>query len=187
MELKKNEDGIVFVDLGGGTKPHPKASLVLDSSEHAKCDIVCDISKKLPFDDNTVDQFYSLAVLEHLTHVQNRNLFEEIARCLKSKGKFWFRVPHFFSPVAADDPTHNSFWTLKTIEYFAGERMKHVFNKKRLKVCKQQVIVEFPTPLTFCCWPRFRFPVKGGYIIEQFAKLPFTFSYLEIEVTKVDS
>lgn len=44
------------------------------------------ISKKLPFKDNSVDAFFSSHVIEHLYYRETKSLLKEIYRCLKSGG-----------------------------------------------------------------------------------------------------
>lgn len=183
-QFPRNSKNEVFVDIGGGTKPNPNASIVIDVELAAKPDIVCDIGAGLPFPDNSVDKITAQAVLEHLTHDQNRVLLQDIERVLKPYGTFWFRVPHYYSIVAADDPTHKSYWTTKTLEYFVGQRLRHVFKKSCLEIIQNRAIVEFPTPMTLVRYPRYRIKVTGGPRLEQLIKLPFVFGFVEGIVRK---
>lgn len=185
VQLPKNSSGEVVLDIGSGKKPHPQASITMDSEVSANPTFCNDLGDKWPIPDSTVDKIYARAVLEHLPHSKNITVFREVERVLKHGGEFSFNVPHYYSVVAADDPTHNSFWTIKTLEYFCGNRMTHVFKKTNLEIVRNQVIVELPTPLTFIWWPRYRVKIKGGARLEQIIKLPFILGQVSCTVRRV--
>ena len=49
-------------------------------------DLVIDVKKGLPFDDNSVDFIYSEHVLEHLIFEEGEGVLREFERCLKGGG-----------------------------------------------------------------------------------------------------
>jgi len=185
LKLPINKNGDVVLDIGCGVKPHPEASITIDSEPSSKPTYLCDLTNNWPLPDSSVDKIFARSVLEHIPHKQTKNIFNEVERVLKIGGEFSFSVPHFFSHVAADDPTHYSFWTLRTVDYFCGDRMPHVFKKSGLIVSKKQVKVDFPTPLTFLRWPHYRITISGGPVLEQFMKLPFVFGQIYCSVKKI--
>ena len=82
------------INLGSGTK-YKKGYINLDIQSKLCPDIVCDIDKGLPFEDNSIDEVYSEHLLEHV-----KDIFfvtDEIKRVLKVGGKLKSRVPHFSS------------------------------------------------------------------------------------------
>jgi len=49
-------------------------------------DLVMDIRKSLPFDDNSVDFIYCEHVLEHFTYEEGEKVLREFERCLRRGG-----------------------------------------------------------------------------------------------------
>ncbi len=68
-------------------------------------------SPRLPFDDNTVDEFLMSHVLEHITHTLP--LMQELYRVAKPDARMTIRVPYGSSNDAYEDPTH-------VRQYFTG-------------------------------------------------------------------
>jgi len=56
-------------------------------------DFICDITKKLPFDENSVDLVFSRETLEHLTYREHINHLIECHKVLKIGGKVRIAVP----------------------------------------------------------------------------------------------
>ena len=55
----------------------------------------CDVSKKIPLKDSTVDLIYSCHMLEHLDQNETKIFFNESYRILKPKGIMRIVVPDF--------------------------------------------------------------------------------------------
>lgn len=95
-ELKKIPDGILLLDLGAG--PGQLKGLMtrfkriaVDFQKYEGIDIVADITKQLPFEDNTADVIVLSRVLEHISE-PNATL-KECERVLKPKGLLLGTVP----------------------------------------------------------------------------------------------
>jgi predicted SAM-dependent methyltransferase len=56
-------------------------------------DLVIDVRKKLPFDDNSVDFIYNEHLLEHLTFKEGEKVLTECYRCLKKGGVLRIATP----------------------------------------------------------------------------------------------
>ncbi|MBI5358327.1 glycosyltransferase [Candidatus Amesbacteria bacterium] len=73
-------------------------------------DVVCDISQKLPFKDNSIEEIVAQDVLEHLTREQLLSTLSEISRTLKVGGQLFVRIPNIdaiFDKFADDHDTRN--------------------------------------------------------------------------------
>lgn len=56
-------------------------------------DLVMDVRKRLPFDDNSVDFIYNEHFLEHITFEGGEKVLREFRRCLKKKGVLCIAMP----------------------------------------------------------------------------------------------
>jgi predicted SAM-dependent methyltransferase len=87
--LKKGE--FLKLELGSWEKRMPNW-ITIDQDPRA--DICLDLSKGLPFADNSVDEIYSSHLLEHFFYPDMRKLLVECHRVLKSGGVFKTAVPN---------------------------------------------------------------------------------------------
>ncbi len=75
-------------------------------------DVVCDISQKLPFEDNSCEEIIAQDILEHLTKEQLESTLAEISRVLLIGGRLKVRIPNInaiFDKFADDPDTRNLF------------------------------------------------------------------------------
>ncbi|WP_373529292.1 methyltransferase domain-containing protein [Nostoc sp.] len=106
------------VDLGSGTNK-PDGFLGVDICPGLGIDIVADLSKKFPFEDNSVDEIRAHDVIEHL---QDRlHTMNEIWRICKVNAKIDIRVPSTDGRGAFQDPTHISFWNINSFLYYCND------------------------------------------------------------------
>ena len=56
-------------------------------------DIIVDVTRGLPFYDNSVDFVYCEHLLEHLTHKQGQEVLKEFRRCLRKQGVVRIAMP----------------------------------------------------------------------------------------------
>jgi len=103
------------IDLGGGKKKL-EGFINIDIVALPTVDIVADISKGIPLPDNSVIEVRANYSLEHIPNTAR--VMEEIYRVCKNGAKVIIRVPYFKSTAAFKDPTHVSFFTERTFEYF---------------------------------------------------------------------
>ncbi len=78
--------------------------------------IVCDITKGVPIENESVDEVVCVHVLEHIQDL--KGIMKEFQRILKPGGVLKVWVPHCFSPIAFGDSTHVRFFTFETLSQF---------------------------------------------------------------------
>ncbi len=84
----------------------------LDINSGFGVDVVCDISQKLPFEDNSCSEIIAQDILEHLTREQLEYTLSEISRTLRVGGILKVRIPNvdaIFDKFADDHETRNLF------------------------------------------------------------------------------
>ena len=92
--IKEDKRHIRKIQLGAGGSTDPNY-INTDFYQSQTADMILDITKEMPFDDSTIEEFWSNHVLEHLTLDQIDILFKEIYRCLKPGHKFISVLPDF--------------------------------------------------------------------------------------------
>ncbi len=106
------------IDLGCGINKNDNF-VGVDICPGPGVDIVADLSKKFPFEDNSVDEIRAHDIIEHLPdriHTMN-----EIWRVCKPGAKVDIRVPSTDGRGAFQDPTHVSFWNINSFFYYCSE------------------------------------------------------------------
>jgi len=135
------------VNLGSGLK-YLDGYVNVDMEKNVKCDIVCDITKGLPFRDFSVDEILLDNVLEHLD-VDLVKLIVEVKRVLKPNGllkiispncfKWDHRINFLFGKFKAGDGYHfNHKWLFKPsflkglLEYYGFEvnKVNDLFDRR---------------------------------------------------------
>jgi len=66
-----------------------------EKRDNALVDHVADLSKKIPFEDSSVEFIYSSHLIEHLDWVDGGNFIKECFRCLKHDGKIRVLLPDY--------------------------------------------------------------------------------------------
>ena len=128
----------VIVDLGCGKRKYP-GSIGIDRIELEGVDIVTDLDKGIPLDDNSVDMLVSFHFLEHVNDFTH--MVEEIHRVVKQNGIVKIRVPYFNCFDAFTDPTHKNFFTERAFDYFADGISFNWYSKARFKILKKRLVL----------------------------------------------
>ncbi|MEH7410824.1 class I SAM-dependent methyltransferase [Priestia megaterium] len=93
----------------------------LDIMKGKGVDIVADLEKcsetPLPFEDNSIDEFYASHLIEHIHHTLP--MMQELHRIAKNDAKAVFRLPYGSSDDAYEDPTHVRQYFLNSFGYFS--------------------------------------------------------------------
>ena len=109
--------GVDLVDTGGNIK-------VRDVEKHG-----------LPFCDDSALEVHAVSFLEHIAPQNLAFVMNEFHRVLKGGGvgKLWLVIPHWETDGAHRDPTHKSFFSENSIDYFTHVRPRNAkyseFNK----------------------------------------------------------
>lgn len=105
----------IIIDLGAGPNKFP-GSFGVDLNGRSGADLVCDLERPLPLQDNSVHGIHSAHVLEHIRNLVQ--LMEEIYRVCKHDATVVISVPYYTSRGAFTDPEHIRFYTEYTFQRF---------------------------------------------------------------------
>lgn len=103
--------------LGSGTNPK-KDWINLDSRDLPEVDVVRDVLRGLPFDDDKFDYIFSENFMEHIPQDEVIWLMNEMWRVCKVGGEMQHYIPLAGTESFFQDPTHLSHWVPETISYF---------------------------------------------------------------------
>ena len=117
--MKQNEE-FVKLELGCGSIRRVPGATTIDREALDTVDIVADLNKAIPMENESVDEIYSFHFLEHVDDFDA--FMKEVHRVLKPGGKMIGTVPHFSNPYFYSDPTHNSFFGLYTFSYYSANQ-----------------------------------------------------------------
>lgn len=108
------------LNLGSGRRHHP-GFVNVDHQPGPGVDVVANLDDcartKLPFDDDSVDEFLLSHVLEHIR--DSLALMAELHRIARAGAKLTIRVPHGASDDAWEDPTHVRAYFPGSFSYFS--------------------------------------------------------------------
>jgi len=152
-----------IVDLGCGANKYP-GSIGIDRLKLKGVDIVRDVeSSPLPLKDNSFDKVVAYNFLEHLEDTSR--VFKEVYRILKVGGIFHFEVPHYSSVDMFTDPTHKSFFSYRSVEYYVkGHKLNEFkyFPDIRFEIINREILfwgskrfIDLPQQIIFNKIPRF--------------------------------
>lgn len=114
-------ENIEKINLGGGNK-RINGFKNLDILPLPNVDIVCDLNQGIPLPDNSVSEVYAGHFLEHIN--DTLKIIEEIYRVCSPGAKVEIKSPYFKSIGAFKDPTHVSFFTENTFDYFDQNKIE---------------------------------------------------------------
>jgi len=104
--------GLKKIDIGGGLNPLPGYKTI----DLYDADIIADLNKGIPLEDNSVGVLNASHVIEHLK--DPIKTMREIHRVLAHGGWAFIEVPSTDGRGAFQDPTHVSFWNENSFSYY---------------------------------------------------------------------
>ena len=109
-----------YLNLGSGnqtlTGQDGTKYINIDNYPYPEVDIVRDIEKGLPFDDESIDEIYTSHFLEHINDLNF--VMEECFRVLKKGAEIIIVVPEASTKEAIRDPSHVRGFVDQTFHYF---------------------------------------------------------------------
>lgn len=108
---------MIKLDLGcGGSKPD--GYIGLDQYQQGQTDIICDLSKGIPLQDNYADEIRAHDFIEHIE--DKIFLMNEIHRVAKPAATIDISVPSTDGRGAWQDPDHKSWWNENSFHYYTA-------------------------------------------------------------------
>ena len=101
------------LDLGCGSNPHP-GFVGVDICPPAE--VIADLRQPWPWPDSSIAYVLAVDIIEHLP--SRIDTLNELWRVLEPGSIAEIEVPTIDGECAFADPTHVSFWTRKTFDYF---------------------------------------------------------------------
>jgi len=118
------------VYLGAGKKHRLEGWEHLDRHPFAGLDVVCDVTRGLPFQDRSLAAIYSQDFLEHLPDTAKIPLMNEIWRVLRPGGTMEHYVPNAGSRNDFGSPSHLSHFSLQQFEHFDVDSYRYLADRE---------------------------------------------------------
>lgn len=99
----------------------------IDIQYRVQPDLVVDISKGLPFANNSTQEVTAFDFLEHVERDDVIFVMNEIHRVLVSNGLLRIRVPSTDGRGAFQDPTHRSYWNENSFKYYMNDSYRDLY------------------------------------------------------------
>jgi len=143
--IMKNQDKIKINIGAGGEELLGFKTIDIDSASNP--DIVCDIEKGLPFEDDSVDEIRCSHTLEHISNILF--VLREFYRVSKNGAKITIAVPL----MDASDMTHVRFFNEHTFRtliepiywnkpyYFVGKYREISRSFRELSTCREMILI----------------------------------------------
>lgn len=133
------DNNLRCLDLGGRLN----SANGFESVDLFDSDIIADLSKPWPFEDNSVGVLRASDFVEHIG--DPIHLMNEAYRVLAPGGWFMISVPSTDGRGAFQDPTHISFWNENSFWYYTNENYAKYIPKFIGKFQLSHLVTFFPT------------------------------------------
>jgi len=121
------------LDLGCGENKVPN-SIGLDNVQLPGVDIEHDLLNfPYPFENESIDKIYLRHVIEHFTIENIKLILDECNRLLRKDALLIITVPHVFSISAFIDPTHRSYFTFGSVQFWDENSSKAYYKESQMK------------------------------------------------------
>jgi SAM-dependent methyltransferase len=112
----------VKLNLGCGNKKRP-GFVGVDRYPCEAADLICDVSKGLPFQDDAIDAVHMDNLIEHVSDIPA--LMREVVRVSKYRAHITVITPHFSSLASWRDPTHLHHLSYFSFDHFEKFAARH--------------------------------------------------------------
>lgn len=85
--------------------------------------VLCDLTKRLPFADGSIDGILAEDFIEHVLDIPA--LLMEVARICKQGARIVMTTPHYSSAASWRNPTHYHHLSWYSFDYVSKEKHKH--------------------------------------------------------------
>ena len=92
------KDKLIVLNLGCGKKKM-KDAINVDIDEACGPDVIHDLSKPLPFEDNYADELHAYHIIEHFTVFKARDILENWYAVLKPNGLIILELPNVLAAI----------------------------------------------------------------------------------------
>lgn len=147
-------NGLLKLDLGGGLFPREGYTSV----DIRNGDIIADLNKKYPFEDNSVGVIWASHFIEHIADKQHT--MKEFHRVLADGGWALIDVPSTDGRGAWQDPTHVSFWNQNSFYYYTRQDQAQFIYNEDIKFQEWYLDTIFPGDW----WKENNIPVTRAYL-----------------------
>ena len=114
-KARKKKKEFVALNLGCNRRIL-KGFVNVDIVKFRGVDVVTDLSKRWPWEDDSVDHIRIVDLIEHIA--DKIHFMNEMWRVMKEGGTAQVTVPHALFQGGDQDPTHVSFWVPNSFHYF---------------------------------------------------------------------
>jgi SAM-dependent methyltransferase len=112
----------VKLNLGCGNKQRD-GFLGVDRYPCDAANLICDVSRTLPFQDDSIDEVYMDNLIEHVHDIPT--LMREVVRVSRHGARILIITPHFSSLASWRDPTHVHHLSYFSFDYFEKSSAMH--------------------------------------------------------------
>jgi predicted SAM-dependent methyltransferase len=127
-------------NLGCGSKKM-KDCINIDISDEFNPDMICDITKGITLDDDSVDEVWAIHILEHINDIIF--VMNEIWRICENGAIIHIEVPHQNNPMAFADPTHKRVYNEESFQYFCSNGKHYRIHKSYGIICDFTMLEQY--------------------------------------------
>lgn len=127
-----------ILEIGCWNKKIHANSTSLDCVKLSWIDVVHNLDIfPYPFQNEEFDEIYAYMVLEHVSDFMAT--MKELHRILKKWGILKIKVPYYFSTGAFSDPTHKTFFTEETFDFFTEKHSLNYYTDVRFEIINKEL------------------------------------------------
>lgn len=148
LSPRKDTFGMLNLNLGSGTN---RKQDYISVDYFTEADVNHDLTKTLPYEDESVDNIYACHVIEHFSRADWENIRKDWARVLKVGGKLEIRCPDIIKvckKLIQNPEDKFNMMTLYGAQHSEGEYHLNGFTEKSLRQSFPDLLSEVLPPST---------------------------------------